>query len=441
VTEPHDKAELKDIERSHSGKLARHASNLARRGLEDLSQLDGRRRTQSLINYCRENGRICPLEKKWNELYQILPNKRRVGLSWEPPVPLILGAWYYTDDSAKMDVLAKHIEWAEKHGCLDAAASYLRNLQEEDWHHKERPRVLVVDDESAIVGMLERILTSNGYDVHSTCSALEAIRLGREFVPRVALLGLVMPQMDGIALGRELANTYLLAHTTRVVLSNESFDLDLEELRNCGYQFDKLPFPFETEQLLEQMKSWVDVTTAFDLITGFGLTPRCKSMLEREMNSSEQSGGGFSIVYFRQSWNRRSPLLDDEAVDQSWDRSPYVEAERNLLAKFSKCMESLCRPTDYKFQFWERTWEHFEGAVFLPMTSRVFAEQFAGKLREMISATDWSQLAGASGDVALDSLYTTSLSFPENPREAIFSELGLTEPSPEDINFDLSIPF
>ena len=35
----------------------------------------------------------------------------------------------------KMARLAEHIEWAAKHGSLDAIGSFLRELREEDWHH------------------------------------------------------------------------------------------------------------------------------------------------------------------------------------------------------------------------------------------------------------------------------------------------------------------
>ena len=92
---------------------------------------------QSLIAFCREKGRVCPQPMAWNELYEMLPNKRRVGLGWEPPLPLILAAWWDTPALPKMLRLAEHIEWAEQHGCLDTVGDYLRGLREEDWYHSE----------------------------------------------------------------------------------------------------------------------------------------------------------------------------------------------------------------------------------------------------------------------------------------------------------------
>ncbi len=87
---------------------------------------------QSLIDYCRENDRVCP--KNWDQLWRMLPNKKRVGLGWKPPLPLILAA-YYGPAILKMLRLAEHIKWAEKHGSLTRISNFLRELPEEKWLH------------------------------------------------------------------------------------------------------------------------------------------------------------------------------------------------------------------------------------------------------------------------------------------------------------------
>lgn len=88
-----------------------------------------------LIAYCPTNDRVCPMPTKWNELYQLLRDTRRVGNGWEPALPLILGAWHYASDSEKMLRLGEHITWADDHGVLEVVDSFLRALDESDWHH------------------------------------------------------------------------------------------------------------------------------------------------------------------------------------------------------------------------------------------------------------------------------------------------------------------
>jgi hypothetical protein len=91
---------------------------------------------ESLIAYCRENSRICPVPERWDALWKMLPERRRVGGGWEPPLPLILAAWHDTPDMLKMLRLREHVEWAAEHGALDSVAGYLRGLREDDWFHR-----------------------------------------------------------------------------------------------------------------------------------------------------------------------------------------------------------------------------------------------------------------------------------------------------------------
>ena len=82
-----------------------------------------------------KNKRVCPQPRRWQELYDLLPDKVRKGGGWEPALPLILAAWYHTPALLKMVRLREHIEWAAKHGCLDQVYSFLCQLSEDDWHH------------------------------------------------------------------------------------------------------------------------------------------------------------------------------------------------------------------------------------------------------------------------------------------------------------------
>jgi len=66
-----------------------------------------------LIEYCRVNQRVCPQPRLWSKLYDMLPQKKRVGLGWDPSLPLILAAWD-TPAFMKQLRLEEHIKWAER---------------------------------------------------------------------------------------------------------------------------------------------------------------------------------------------------------------------------------------------------------------------------------------------------------------------------------------
>jgi len=89
----------------------------------------------SLIAYCRANERACPKPTLWNQLWESLPDRKRIGLGWELPAPLIPAAWYETPAMLKMGRLEEHIKWADQHGAIREIAAFLRGVKEEDWHH------------------------------------------------------------------------------------------------------------------------------------------------------------------------------------------------------------------------------------------------------------------------------------------------------------------
>lgn len=91
---------------------------------------------EAALTEAQKNDRICPLPQKWQEIYEMLPDKRRQGGGWEPALPLILAAWHTTPYLLKMLRVREHLEWAAEHDCLGQVYEFLCSLPEEDWLHK-----------------------------------------------------------------------------------------------------------------------------------------------------------------------------------------------------------------------------------------------------------------------------------------------------------------
>ena len=82
-----------------------------------------------------KNNRVCPQPQKWQQLYEMLPDKKRSDSGWKPSLPLILSAWSDTPAMSKIIRLREHIEWAKDHECLPTIFTFLVNLLEKEWHH------------------------------------------------------------------------------------------------------------------------------------------------------------------------------------------------------------------------------------------------------------------------------------------------------------------
>lgn len=90
-----------------------------------------------VLKEASRDGRVCPQPIHWNRLLEMLPDRRRVGMGWEPSAPLILAAWSESTDAMKRERFHYHIRWAQDHGVLDKVASLISSLTPDDWH-KER---------------------------------------------------------------------------------------------------------------------------------------------------------------------------------------------------------------------------------------------------------------------------------------------------------------
>ena len=87
------------------------------------------------LELSQKNNRVCPQPNRWQELYEMLPDKKRKGGGWKPPLPLILAAWWATPALPKMMRVREHLEWASDHCCLDEVLKFLADLPESDWYH------------------------------------------------------------------------------------------------------------------------------------------------------------------------------------------------------------------------------------------------------------------------------------------------------------------
>ena len=58
-------------------------------------------------------------------------------------------------------------------------------------------KILVIDDDIAITELMSMLLKTHGFDVITTNSGAEGVKLVKEKNPNVVLLDLMMPDMDG----------------------------------------------------------------------------------------------------------------------------------------------------------------------------------------------------------------------------------------------------
>lgn len=113
----------------------------------------------------------------------------------------------------------------------------------------ERPKILVVEDESVVLHTLELILKQNGYEVYGTREGQAALAMVRTLQPDILLCDINLPDLDGISVSMRVKRE--LPQCRVVLLSGEITSAELlEEARRNGYTFEVLAKPTEPQQLL-----------------------------------------------------------------------------------------------------------------------------------------------------------------------------------------------
>ncbi len=130
--------------------------------------------------------------------------------------------------------------------------------------NKEKINVLILDDEENILASLDRLLSAEGYNVITKAKPEEAIDYVRNNVVHIALLDVLMPNMDGITVLNIIKE---ISGLTQVVMMSaySTTDRIVSALENGANDF--LLKPFESldelvkivETSAEKLERWRSV--------------------------------------------------------------------------------------------------------------------------------------------------------------------------------------
>jgi DNA-binding NtrC family response regulator len=103
------------------------------------------------------------------------------------------------------------------------------------------PRILVVDDEADIRGLLSEILAEEGYEIEVAADAASARRAAARQEPDLVLLDIWMPDMDGITLLREWNEKQSLRCPVVMLSGHGTVETAVEATRLGAFDFVEKP--------------------------------------------------------------------------------------------------------------------------------------------------------------------------------------------------------
>ena len=112
----------------------------------------------------------------------------------------------------------------------------------------DAPRILIIDDEPAILHVMEAYLKNAGFAVHAAGTASDARAFTRTQVPDLIISDVMMPELEGPALVTELKAAGV-ACPVLFTSGDPSFRVVDDSLQVPGATF--LPKPFSSRELID----------------------------------------------------------------------------------------------------------------------------------------------------------------------------------------------
>lgn len=111
--------------------------------------------------------------------------------------------------------------------------------------------VLVIDDDETITGLIETILSKEGYQVYTAKDGAEGIKVASEVLPDLVLMDITMPVLDGYETTKEMKKNPRLANTPVIFLTGKTPNEDGgQAFATGGTSFIRKPF---TNQQLKDL--------------------------------------------------------------------------------------------------------------------------------------------------------------------------------------------
>lgn len=121
-------------------------------------------------------------------------------------------------------------------------------------------KILVVDDSTTNVVLLEAILDEKGYKIETALNAKEAYSLIERDTPDLILLDLLMPKISGFDFLEEIRKNEKTKNTPVIVVSALTDEENVEKIMGMG-AIDFVKKPIDLQYLVERVESVLQKVT------------------------------------------------------------------------------------------------------------------------------------------------------------------------------------
>ena len=115
-------------------------------------------------------------------------------------------------------------------------------------------KILIIEDDSFLQGLASTKLEKDGFEVHAASSGEEAFKHLATDTPEIILCDLVLPEMDGFTIIKNIRADAKTATTPIIVFSNLSEEKDVKQAKDNGATEFMVKSNFTLDELSDKIK-------------------------------------------------------------------------------------------------------------------------------------------------------------------------------------------
>ncbi len=217
--------------------------------------------------------------------------------------------------------------------------------------HDLQEKIMIVDDEAAIADLVEVYLKNEGYDVFKFYSATEALECVRQEELSLAILDVMMPDMDGFTLCRHIREEHFYPI---IMLTAKVEDMDKITGLTLGAD-DYITKPFNPLELVARVKTQLRRYTRYNNSTGVVENKQTEEYdirslhIEKESHLCTFNGKELSLtpIEFSILWylcERRGKVVSSEELFEAVWGDKYLDNNNTVMAHIARLREKLNEP-------------------------------------------------------------------------------------------------
>ena len=220
-------------------------------------------------------------------------------------------------------------------------------------------RILIVDDENEIADVVELYLKNENYEVIKCYNGTDALKCVEENTPDMALLDVMLPDIDGFTILQKIRETYTFPV---IMLTAKTEYMDKINGLTLGAD-DYIAKPFNPLELIARVKAQLRRFTKYnegskpqeDVIDFAGLVLN-RSTHECTYNEKELT---LTPIEFDILWilceNRGQVISSEQLFEQVWKEKYYKNSNNTVMVHIRHLREKMSGPTG-KTDFIKTVW-------------------------------------------------------------------------------------